>query len=173
MGDIISDIRQHAAKPEERLIAEARVAESSQHVRGQALARHGSRKISHPATVCYCTETRGPQAAGSAYWIYNAHGGFTAVGMGFSASRFLTDHWLVSAKLACNRLQGRASASPITQSNELGVVEPRLRIGGSSPCASGPGSQYSVDSRERELDVRRRVGCRDKPRAATGRANSS
>jgi hypothetical protein len=67
--------------------------------------------------------TRGPQAAGSAYWIYNAQGGFTAVGMGFSASRFLTDHWLVSANLAWNRLQGHASASPITQSNEQGVVE--------------------------------------------------
>jgi outer membrane scaffolding protein for murein synthesis (MipA/OmpV family) len=63
------------------------------------------------------------QAAGSAYPLYVAHGGLTAVGMGFSASRFITDHWLVNADLAWNRLEGSASDSPITQSNEQGVVE--------------------------------------------------
>jgi outer membrane scaffolding protein for murein synthesis (MipA/OmpV family) len=63
------------------------------------------------------------QAADSAYPIYNAHGGLTAAGIGFSASRFITDHWLVNADLAWNRLQGSASASPITQSNEQGVIE--------------------------------------------------
>jgi outer membrane scaffolding protein for murein synthesis (MipA/OmpV family) len=63
------------------------------------------------------------QAADSAYRIYEAHGGLTAAGIGFSASRFITDHWLVNADLAWNRLQGSASASPITQSNEQGVIE--------------------------------------------------
>jgi outer membrane scaffolding protein for murein synthesis (MipA/OmpV family) len=63
------------------------------------------------------------QAADSAYPMYNAHGGFTAAGMGFSASYFLTSHWLINADLAWNRLQGSASASPITQSNEQGVIE--------------------------------------------------
>ncbi len=63
------------------------------------------------------------QAADSAYPIYNAHGGLTAVGMGFSASRFITDHWLVNADLAWNRLEGSAGDSPITQSREQGVVE--------------------------------------------------
>ena len=63
------------------------------------------------------------QAADSVYPVYNAHGGLTAVGMGFSASRFITDHWLVNADLAWNRLEGSASASPITQSNEQGVIE--------------------------------------------------
>jgi outer membrane scaffolding protein for murein synthesis (MipA/OmpV family) len=63
------------------------------------------------------------QAADSIYPVYNAHGGLTAFGMGFSASRFLTDHWLVNADLAWNRLEGSAGASPITQSNVQGVIE--------------------------------------------------
>ena len=63
------------------------------------------------------------QAADSLYSIYNAHGGLTAVGIGFSASRFITDHWLLNADLAWNRLEGSASASPIAQSNEQGVIE--------------------------------------------------
>jgi outer membrane scaffolding protein for murein synthesis (MipA/OmpV family) len=63
------------------------------------------------------------QSADSIYPVYNAHGGLTAVGMGFSASRFLTDHWLVNADLAWNRLEGSAGDSPITQSREQGVIE--------------------------------------------------
>jgi outer membrane scaffolding protein for murein synthesis (MipA/OmpV family) len=62
------------------------------------------------------------QAAASAYPVYHAHGGYTAVGLGFSASRFLTQHWLINADLAWNRLHGSASESPITQSAWQGVV---------------------------------------------------
>jgi len=63
------------------------------------------------------------QAAASAYPVYDAHGGLTAFGLGFSASRFITPHWLVNADLAWNRLRGSAADSPITQSNVQGVVE--------------------------------------------------
>ncbi len=63
------------------------------------------------------------QAAASAYPVYDAHGGLTAAGLGFSASRFVTQHWLINADLAWNRLLGSASESPITQSTVQGVVE--------------------------------------------------
>ncbi len=63
------------------------------------------------------------QAAASRYSVYAAHGGLTAVGLGFSASRFMTQHWLINMDLAWNRLLGSASESPITQSTVQGVVE--------------------------------------------------
>jgi len=63
------------------------------------------------------------QASRSAYPVYDAHGGLTAAGVGFSASRFMTQHWLINADLAWNRLLGSASESPITQSTAQGVVE--------------------------------------------------
>jgi outer membrane scaffolding protein for murein synthesis (MipA/OmpV family) len=63
------------------------------------------------------------QAAASGFPIYDAHGGSTAYGVGFSASRFLTAHWLINTDLAWNRLTGSASDSPITQSTVQGVVE--------------------------------------------------
>jgi outer membrane scaffolding protein for murein synthesis (MipA/OmpV family) len=63
------------------------------------------------------------QAADTAYPAYAAHGGTTAYGLGFSASRFLTAHWLVNADLAWNHLTGSANDSPNTQSTMQGVVE--------------------------------------------------
>jgi len=63
------------------------------------------------------------QAAASGYPIYDAHGGSTAYGIGFSASRFLTPHWLINTDMAWNHLTGSASNSPITQSTVQGVVE--------------------------------------------------
>jgi outer membrane scaffolding protein for murein synthesis (MipA/OmpV family) len=63
------------------------------------------------------------QSAASGYRVYDAYGGYTAAGLGFSASRFMTAHWLINADLAWNRLQGSASQSPISQSDEQGVIE--------------------------------------------------
>lgn len=63
------------------------------------------------------------QASASDFPIFDAHGGLTAAGLGFSASRFITQHWLINADLAWNRLLGSASDSPITQSAVQGVVE--------------------------------------------------
>ena len=63
------------------------------------------------------------QAAASGYPVYEAHGGSTAYGVGFSASRFLTPHWLINTDIAWNRLTGSASDSPITQSTVQGVIE--------------------------------------------------
>jgi outer membrane scaffolding protein for murein synthesis (MipA/OmpV family) len=62
------------------------------------------------------------QAAASGYPVYDAHGGSTAFGVGFSASRFMTPHWLINMDIAWNRLSGSATDSPITQSTVQGVV---------------------------------------------------
>ena len=63
------------------------------------------------------------QAAASGYPVYDAHGGYTAYGVGFSASRFITSHWLINTDIAWNRLTGSARDSPITQSSVQGVIE--------------------------------------------------
>jgi outer membrane scaffolding protein for murein synthesis (MipA/OmpV family) len=63
------------------------------------------------------------QAAASEYPIYEAHGGAMAAGLGFSATKFVTPHWLINTDMAWNRLRGSASESPITQSPIQGVIE--------------------------------------------------
>lgn len=55
------------------------------------------------------------QALASGYPVFDVHGGTNAVGLGFSATRFLTDHWLVNLDAAINHLRGSADESPITQ----------------------------------------------------------
>ncbi|HLZ98914.1 MAG TPA: MipA/OmpV family protein [Steroidobacteraceae bacterium] len=54
------------------------------------------------------------QALASGYPEFAAHGGMNAVGLGFSATRFLNRRWLVNADLAVNRLLGSARDSPFT-----------------------------------------------------------
>jgi len=61
------------------------------------------------------------QALASDYPVYDAHAGADAAGLGFSATGFITKHWLINADLAVNHLLGSASASPITQSRTQGV----------------------------------------------------
>jgi outer membrane scaffolding protein for murein synthesis (MipA/OmpV family) len=55
------------------------------------------------------------QSLASGYPIYDPHAGTNAVGFGFSATRFLTDHWLINLDAAANHLLGSARESPITQ----------------------------------------------------------
>jgi outer membrane scaffolding protein for murein synthesis (MipA/OmpV family) len=62
------------------------------------------------------------QATASGYPQYDAHGGANAVGFGFSATRFLTDHWLINLDAAANRLLGSAANSPITQKKQQRVL---------------------------------------------------
>ncbi len=62
------------------------------------------------------------QALASGYPVYIAHGGANAVGLGFSATRFITKHWLISADAAVNRLLGSAGESPITRSKVQEVL---------------------------------------------------
>jgi outer membrane scaffolding protein for murein synthesis (MipA/OmpV family) len=55
------------------------------------------------------------QALASGYPIFDPHAGTNAVGFGFSATRFITDHWLINLDGAVNHLLGSARESPITQ----------------------------------------------------------
>jgi outer membrane scaffolding protein for murein synthesis (MipA/OmpV family) len=55
------------------------------------------------------------QALASGYPVFDPHAGTSAVGFGFSVTRFLTDHWLINLDTALNHLLGSARESPITQ----------------------------------------------------------
>ncbi len=57
----------------------------------------------------------GAQARASGYPGYTPQGGSLAKGIGFSATWFVTPHFLLSTDDAFSRLMGGASASPITE----------------------------------------------------------
>ena len=63
------------------------------------------------------------QAANSRYAPFMAHGGAQSAGLGFSATRFITPHWLVNTDMAWNHLLGSAGESPITQTAVQGILE--------------------------------------------------
>jgi outer membrane scaffolding protein for murein synthesis (MipA/OmpV family) len=63
------------------------------------------------------------QSDNSRFPVYTAHGGAHAAGIGFSATRFITAHWLVNTDLAWNHLLGSATDSPISQTQVQGVLE--------------------------------------------------
>jgi outer membrane scaffolding protein for murein synthesis (MipA/OmpV family) len=54
------------------------------------------------------------QSLASGYPVYDPHAGTNAYGFGFSATSFITDHWLLNADAAVNRLLGSARLSPIS-----------------------------------------------------------
>lgn len=47
--------------------------------------------------------------------IFNVHGGTNSVGLGFSATYFITQHWLLNSDAAYSRLRSSAAESPITE----------------------------------------------------------
>lgn len=55
------------------------------------------------------------QSIASGYPVYDAHAGSEAVGFGFSATGFISTHWLINVDMAVNHLLGSAADSPITQ----------------------------------------------------------
>lgn len=62
------------------------------------------------------------QSIASGYPVYDAHSGSDAMGLGFSATAFITEHWLVDFDTAINHLLGSAAYSPITQKTTQHVV---------------------------------------------------
>jgi outer membrane scaffolding protein for murein synthesis (MipA/OmpV family) len=62
------------------------------------------------------------QSIASGYPVYDAHAGSNAMGFGFSATGFITEHWLVNLDGAVNRLLGSAAYSPITQKTTQHVI---------------------------------------------------
>jgi outer membrane scaffolding protein for murein synthesis (MipA/OmpV family) len=55
------------------------------------------------------------QSLASGHPAFDPHSGTDAVGVGFSATRFLTDHWLLNLDSALSRLKGPPDVSPITE----------------------------------------------------------
>jgi outer membrane scaffolding protein for murein synthesis (MipA/OmpV family) len=55
------------------------------------------------------------QSIAAGYPVYDAHAGSDAAGFGFSATGFITRHWLINLDTAINHLYGSAAQSPITQ----------------------------------------------------------
>ena len=55
------------------------------------------------------------QSLASGHPAFDPHAGTAAVGVGFSATQFLTDHWLLNLDSALSRLKGSADVSPIPE----------------------------------------------------------
>jgi outer membrane scaffolding protein for murein synthesis (MipA/OmpV family) len=49
------------------------------------------------------------------YPVFNVEGGTNSVGLGFSATKFLSQRWLLNLNAAYSRLRGSAADSPITE----------------------------------------------------------
>ncbi len=62
------------------------------------------------------------QSAASGYPEYASHGGANAAGVGFSATRFVTPHFMINFDAAISRLDGSAHDSPLTQACMQRVV---------------------------------------------------
>jgi len=62
------------------------------------------------------------QSLASGYPAYDAHAGTNAVGFGFCATWFMTDHWLINLDTAVDQLLGSARESPIAQQTVQGVL---------------------------------------------------
>ncbi|MGH9560758.1 MAG: MipA/OmpV family protein, partial [Terracidiphilus sp.] len=57
------------------------------------------------------------QSLASGHPIFDPHAGMEAVGVGLSATSFLTDHWLLNLDAAISKLKGSPDVSPVTESS--------------------------------------------------------
>jgi outer membrane scaffolding protein for murein synthesis (MipA/OmpV family) len=57
------------------------------------------------------------QSLASAHPAFDPHAGMVSAGVGFSATRFITDHWLLNLDAAINKLKGSPDVSPLTESS--------------------------------------------------------
>jgi outer membrane scaffolding protein for murein synthesis (MipA/OmpV family) len=57
------------------------------------------------------------QSLASGHPVFDAHAGMQSVGVGFSATRFLTDHWLLNIDAALTKLKGSPDVSPVTETS--------------------------------------------------------
>jgi outer membrane scaffolding protein for murein synthesis (MipA/OmpV family) len=61
------------------------------------------------------------QSLRSGYPVFTPHAGLKAVGFGFSATWFITPHWLINGDTAVSHLLGGAADSPITERRTQGT----------------------------------------------------
>jgi outer membrane scaffolding protein for murein synthesis (MipA/OmpV family) len=57
------------------------------------------------------------QSLASGHPPFDAHAGMEAVGVGFSATRFLTEHWLINIDAAITKFKGSPDVSPVTETS--------------------------------------------------------
>jgi outer membrane scaffolding protein for murein synthesis (MipA/OmpV family) len=57
------------------------------------------------------------QSLQSGHPVFDPHAGMVSVGVGFSATRFITEHWLLNVDAALTKLKGSPDISPITESS--------------------------------------------------------
>jgi outer membrane scaffolding protein for murein synthesis (MipA/OmpV family) len=57
------------------------------------------------------------QSLASGHPVFDPHAGEVSVGVGFSATRFITDHWLLNLDAALTKLKGSPDVSPVTQAS--------------------------------------------------------
>ena len=63
------------------------------------------------------------QAAASGHSVYDIpHAGTTAAGVGFSAAKFINEHWLVNLDAAINQIRGSPAHSPLVERRTQRVV---------------------------------------------------
>jgi len=63
------------------------------------------------------------QALASGHPVYEVpHAGTTAAGVGFSATKFITQHWLLNMDAAISQLRGSAAHSPVVESRTQRVL---------------------------------------------------
>jgi outer membrane scaffolding protein for murein synthesis (MipA/OmpV family) len=55
------------------------------------------------------------QSLASGHRVFDPHAGMVAEGVGFSATRFVTDHWLLNLDAAISKLKGSPDVSPLTE----------------------------------------------------------
>jgi outer membrane scaffolding protein for murein synthesis (MipA/OmpV family) len=57
------------------------------------------------------------QSLATGHPVFDPHAGMVSVGVGFSATRFITDHWLLNIDAALNKLKGSPDVSPLTEAS--------------------------------------------------------
>ncbi len=62
------------------------------------------------------------QSLASGHRVFDPHAGTQAVGVGFSATRFFTDHWLLNLDTAISKLKGSSNVSPVTERSTQRVL---------------------------------------------------
>jgi outer membrane scaffolding protein for murein synthesis (MipA/OmpV family) len=62
------------------------------------------------------------QSLASGHRVFDPHAGMVAEGVGFSATRFVTDHWLLNLDAAISKLKGSPDVSPLTERSTQRVL---------------------------------------------------
>jgi outer membrane scaffolding protein for murein synthesis (MipA/OmpV family) len=62
------------------------------------------------------------QSLASGHPVFDPHAGSVAAGVGFSATKFITEHWLVNVDSAISKFKGSPDVSPITEQRTRRVL---------------------------------------------------